>query len=339
VIVVATTARNSRAIPWYLETYGAELRDTLVSVHYEDLLDDPDPVDATYCFADLELLTDDELERAAKVREQLRARGCAVLNDPEHTLRRVDLLRELRRDGTNDFTVYRVVESLDACRYPVFLRAEHDHAGRRSDLLHSRNEVERAREALRAADPELDKDLLVVEFCDTADEHGIYRKYSAFAVGDAIIARHLFFSRDWQVKHADLRDESMIAEEREFVETNPHRDVVRSIFDLAGVGYGRIDYAFHDGRIQVWEINTNPMILIPPTKKGAPPNRGRVHQALRSAARTIAGPVLSHSTRARRARERHLASLAERQPRAAVNHLFADRLAVAWAAIDGPTIG
>jgi hypothetical protein len=337
VIVVATTERNSRPIPWYLESYGAELRDTLVSVHYEELLDDPDPIDATYCFADIELLNDDELERAVKVREQLGARGCTVLNDPETTLRRVDLLHELQRAGTNDFGVYRVGEPLDACRYPVFVRAEHDHAGRRSELLDTRQEVDDALDALRAAAPELD-DLLVVEFCDTADEHGIYRKYSAFAVGDAIIARHLFFSRHWHVKHADLRDDDLMAEEREFVETNPHRDVLRGIFELAGVQYGRIDYAFRDGQIRVWEINTNPMILIPANKKGAPPNRGRVHQTLRSAARTVATPVLSRSQRARSARERHLGALAERQPRAAVNHLFAERLAVAWAAIDRPAI-
>src|SRR5262249_42134063 len=120
VIVVATTERNGHPIPWYLESSGAALRDTLVAAHYEDLLRDPEPVAATYCFADLELLPADELERAAEVREQLVARGCRVLNDPARTLTRYDLLRELRSRGINDFTVYRETEARDGCRFPVF---------------------------------------------------------------------------------------------------------------------------------------------------------------------------------------------------------------------------
>ena len=44
------------------------------------------------------------------------------------------------------------------------------------------------------------------------------------------------------------------------MESNPHEAEVRRIFDLARIEYGRIDYAFRDGRMQVWEINTNPML-------------------------------------------------------------------------------
>jgi hypothetical protein len=33
------------------------------------------------------------------------------------------------------------------------------------------------------------------------------------------------------------------------------------IFDRAGITYGRIDYGLLSGRIQVWEINTNPMVI------------------------------------------------------------------------------
>src|SRR5262249_20061000 len=91
VIVVATTAANDRTIAWYLESYGAPLRDTITPVHYEVLLDDPDPVAATYCFADLELMSADQLERAADLRQRLLARGCRVLNDPARTMRRFEL--------------------------------------------------------------------------------------------------------------------------------------------------------------------------------------------------------------------------------------------------------
>jgi hypothetical protein len=32
-------------------------------------------------------------------------------------------------------------------------------------------------------------------------------------------------------------------------------------FELARIEFGRIDYSMKDGRIQVWEINTNPASL------------------------------------------------------------------------------
>ena len=333
-IVVATTAANDHTIPWYLESYGAPMRDVITPVHYEVLLEEHEPVDATYCFADLELMSSEQLRRAAELRRRLLERGCRVVNDPERTLCRVDLNRALVRAGVNDFTVHREHEALDGCRFPVFLRGEHDHDGRRSELLDDASDVHTAIGKLRAEAPDLD-DLLVVEFCDTADADGVYRKYSAFKVGDAILARHLFFSHDWHVKQVDLDDEARLQEERDFVATNPHEQQLRTIFVLAGVDYGRIDYAFRDGRIQVWEINTNPTILTPArikVRRGV--ERPRIVTATRAAARKVVLPVLQHTGPGRRLRARQLHAHAERQPRAQINHEFADRLAAAWTAID-----
>jgi hypothetical protein len=336
VIVVATTAANDHAIPWYLESYGAPLRDVITPVHYESLLEDHEPVDATYCFADLELMSSDQLRRAADLRERLLARGCRVLNDPQRTLCRVDLNRTLVRAGVNDFTMYREHEPLDGCRFPVFVRGEHDHAGRRSGLLEDPLDVHTAIGKLRAEGPD-PVDLLVVEFCDTADADGVYRKYSAFKVGDAILARHLHFSRDWHVKKADLDHEDMLQEERDFVGTNPHELQLRTIFEVAGVDYGRIDYAFRDGRLQVWEINTNPTILIPPGRKVRRGAQGpRIVSATRAATKNVLRPVVRRTAAGRRLRARQLHAHEERQPRAQINHEFADRLGAAWTAIDRP---
>jgi hypothetical protein len=336
-IVVATTAANDRPIPWYLESYGSPLRDTVTSVHYEALLEDPDPVEATYCFADLELMTDDQLRRAAELRRRLVARGCRALNDPARTLGRVELSRALVDAGVNDFAVYREHESRDRCRFPVFVRAEHDHEGRRSLLLDDEIAVRDTIGKLRADDPELG-DLLVVEFCDTADADGVYRKYSAFKVGDAIIARHLFFSHDWHVKSADLVDAAALQEERDYVAGNPHEQQLRPLFELAGIDYGRIDYGFRDGRIQVWEINTNPTIVIPARLKSRRgPEPWRVLSASVSAMKFVARPVVRHVPPLRRLQARQVNAHAERAPRAQVNHEFADRLASAWTAIDHPT--
>jgi hypothetical protein len=54
-----------------------------------------------------------------------------------------------------------------------------------------------------------------------------------------------------------------LLEERDYVMANPHEAALRTIFAIAKIAYGRIDYGMVDGRPQVWEINTDPH-LIPP---------------------------------------------------------------------------
>ena len=103
--------------------------------------------------------------------------------------------------------------------------------------------------------------LLIEEFCDTRDASGLYRKYSAFAIGERIVPRHVFFSRDWLLKAPQLVAQELVAEELAYVRDNPHEAALREIFALARITYGRIDYALKDGRVQVWEINTNPQLL------------------------------------------------------------------------------
>ncbi len=52
----------------------------------------------------------------------------------------------------------------------------------------------------------------------------------------------------------------MIEEEFSYIQNNPHQKELRDIFDIANIEYGRIDYGFNDGKLQVWEINTLPVI-------------------------------------------------------------------------------
>ena len=104
------------------------------------------------------------------------------------------------------------------------------------------------------------EDKIIVEFCDTADSAGIYRKYSAFNIDGTIIPRHVCSSRDWQVKYPDLSSPELIQEELDFISHNGHQAELKRIFALAGIRYGRIDYGMRNGSIQVWEINTNPRI-------------------------------------------------------------------------------
>jgi len=63
------------------------------------------------------------------------------------------------------------------------------------------------------------------------------------------------------VKGANLLDPHLLAEESRYLQENPHEELLRGLFDRANVDWGRIDYSFRGDRIQVWEINTNPMIV------------------------------------------------------------------------------
>ena len=99
-----------------------------------------------------------------------------------------------------------------------------------------------------------------MEYRDTADSDGVYRKYGAFVIGGEIIPSHLKFSREWHIKSSDLYTEALQAEELAYVTDNPFRDQLAPIATMARIDYGRFDYTVVDGRVVVWEINNNPQI-------------------------------------------------------------------------------
>lgn len=107
-----------------------------------------------------------------------------------------------------------------------------------------------------------DDDWIVAEYSAESEADGHFRKYGAYRIGDTVFAQHCFISPSWFVKHppAGMNDSHRL-EHREYVRQNPHADWVLQMFDLAGIAYGRIDYGRIAGRLQVFEINTNPMVL------------------------------------------------------------------------------
>jgi hypothetical protein len=108
--------------------------------------------------------------------------------------------------------------------------------------------------------------LMVVEQVDVRDDDGLNRKYAAMKVGDRLIPRHVLFSKKWVTKTPDVVTPELAAEEQRFIDDFPHADEVREIFRSAGIDYGRIDYGFSNGRLQVWEINSNPLIVPRPRR-------------------------------------------------------------------------
>ena len=183
-----------------------------------------------------------------------------ILNDPARVLKRFELHDALWRAGRNAYRSFRASGDWSAARYPVFVRAADDHQGAFSPLLHSPAEVDPWIGRAAALGRNVDQ-LLVIEFCDTADADGFYRKYAAFNVGGRIVARNLAYGSSWMLKFGG--SDFALASAREelaYVHENPHADQLREIFAIANIDYGRIDYSMRDGRVQTWEININPTV-------------------------------------------------------------------------------
>src|SRR5947208_5259230 len=269
------TERLGFRMDWFLSAEPS-LAERLVILPYEKAETQASLEPGTYIFSDLEWLSPEWLQRAIRLWERLSElkRGVTLLNNPARTLRRYELLRALHAQGINRFNVFRATALLESAhapplRFPVFLRSERGHTGNLSGLLYSWKEIR------MAVSKELDDgnywcstdDLLVVEWCDTSDAAGVFRKYSAFVIGETIVPRHLVCSRDWLVTDFALHDPELLWEARAYVAENPHAAFLQRIARQAGVEYGRFDYAFADGQPQIWEINLNPTVIAPaPTR-------------------------------------------------------------------------
>jgi hypothetical protein len=261
VIQFAVTAAQEHSIRAYLDRRGKALADRIEILRYEDLPFRTRFERGTYVLSALEYLSPPMLSLVMAIHARLvEVGGFRFLNHPARTLRRFDLLRELARKGHNPFHAARAGGDLSGLRYPVFLRADRSHDGAVSPLLRSPREVDAAIGRALVAGRRIE-DLLVVEFCDTADARGYYRKYGAFIVGDSIIPRRLDHGRAWMLKREGSEFSAAHGlEELEYVRANPHAEALREIVDIAAVGYGCIDYAVKDGRIVVWEINLAPTL-------------------------------------------------------------------------------
>ncbi len=217
-----------------------------------------------HVFADLERLLRPELAMVRRLHHRLAAQpdSYVTLNDPVAWRDRLGLLDELARLGINDFRAYRLRDLDTELRFPAFLRWANEHSGNLGDLVRSDAELrERVIERVSRRRRMFDRHLLVVEQSNARSADGLVRKYSAIKIGDHLIPRHVLFSRRWMVKKPKIVTPATAEEEREFVETFPHEKQLREIYAIAGLDYGRIDYGFSNGRLQVWEINTNPVIV------------------------------------------------------------------------------
>ncbi len=228
-------------------------------MHYDALLRARWLRRGAYIFTDLDRLSRWDLELAAELYLQLQRAGLPVWNNPATAKTRYSLLRCLHAAGLNDFNVHRADELSASVRYPVFVRKNHGHGAPLSDLLPSRTELDRALAAAIAKGTPAEH-LLVIEFAAEPVRPGVYRKLAAFRIGDAIVPSISVHDDVWLVKMGRKFDnlEDLYREEQALLETNPFAGQLRQVFELAGIEYGRADFGFYRGRLQIYEINTNP---------------------------------------------------------------------------------
>jgi hypothetical protein len=247
----------------FADSWAPELRTHIRTLPYENI-EFRRPLPGSLCiFMDFERLLPLEMALARRLASALRAfpKKYTVLNEPARYLGRLRLLEVLHQRGINEFRACQPGTLADDLKYPVFLRSEIDHEGPATALLHSAGELQQALARKEFQDLGLRPHLMVTEFCDCTEADGLFRKYSVMNIGGTLIPRHVLFSRNWVTKRPDFVDAGTVAEEAKFIGNFPHATQVAEIFKLAAVEYGRMDYGLHNGRVQVWEINTNPTVV------------------------------------------------------------------------------
>ena len=220
---------------------------------------------ATYVFTDVDRLPALAVYKAAIEYRALKDRGFTVLNDPARVRSRFGLLRALNRAGINQFDAYRVEDLEEPRRWPVFLRVEGTHTAPVSDLLNTRAELDAAVE--RNLDEGIPHSkLLIIEYAAEPVRPGLFRKLSAFRVGDRVLGYTCVHDDQWLVKYGKpaIATPELYEEEYRFVAESPFAETLRAVFDLAGIEYGRVDFGLVDGRPQIYEINTNPDLKLDP---------------------------------------------------------------------------
>ena len=216
---------------------------------------------AVYIFTDLDRLNFWDLELAARHYRNIRKAGAPALNDPARFKPRFDLLNDLFESGVNSFRVWRPRSSHLVDRFPVFLRTERAHRGPLGDLLHTPEELATALAAADAAGFPY-TDLMIVEYRAAPLRDGLYRKLAIQRIGERMVQWPSVHEGGWKAKSGTLgvAGQELYDEEFHSIRDGAYAQSARPAFDVAEIEYGRADFTTVDGRLEIYEINTNPTI-------------------------------------------------------------------------------
>jgi hypothetical protein len=249
-------------------SWAKHLKQRVISVPYSQI-DPREPMPAgVHIFTDFERLRPGETRYVQALVDRMAQHpgSYTVLNNPAAWSGRLGLNQALSAEGINDYRAFAADEVPDDLSFPAFVRFANQHTGSLADPVHSFDEINRlVRQHTSGRKRRLRKDLLVVEQLNAQGPDGIYRKYGALKIGDRLFPRHICFSHNWVTKDPTLIAPHLLAEEQAYLDSFEHHNFdhaeqLNQAFKLAGLDYGRIDYGFVNGRLQVWEINTNPIV-------------------------------------------------------------------------------
>lgn len=266
-IILLTTSDNADTWRFFLAGWGKDIAGDIRRMTYQEALS-TDPGDlprGAWLFTDFDIFERRPVMRMARMWQALSDRGDRLLNHPTRSMRRFQLLRTLKHLGINEHDVHRADDPRRPRRFPVFVRNAASHSGPLTRLIPDAATLDRFIGHFLDAGWPLES-LLVIEHLDTREASGACRTYAAMRVGDRIIPDHLWFSDAWMIKARDAWQlagsrvdvEALRRQEQAYLAENPHAEQLMRIFELARIEYGRIDYGMKDGRIEVWEINSNP---------------------------------------------------------------------------------
>lgn len=252
-------------------------------ITYEDLFHRRRAPRGHYIFTDFDRLTAYEIHCAAAMAKALQAADPAIriYNHPTRVLERFPLLQKLRAEGLNSFGATRIDDGTRPTVWPVFIRCEDDCKRPDTGLLHNDAEFDAALADMAAKGVPL-KRRIAVEYRAEVSSDGYFRKFGAVRIGGQVFLQHILRNSDWYVKHGMVaRDE---AADRDFITLfdnfGEHAAHLDKVFALAGIDFGRVDYAIVNGRFEVYEINTNPTI----SGSGLPqPGKKRIRRPERAA--------------------------------------------------------
>lgn len=223
-----------------------------------------------WILADLERYGPGERTFLAAVADHLEGAGQPVLNHPRRALTRHDLLTTLHDHGINPFRSHRRSTVPSDVRWPVILRSEREHRPLTLELLDDLEAVDR----VIAAEGVPGDEHLLIEFEDTRDHEGRFEKRGSLRVGSQLLAATLTISEHWHVKYVEPTKPDERDRQLAYIEDNGDAETLLPVFGLAGIEYGRVDYSpGRDGRPVIWEINTNPALVMPRPGAAVLPHR------------------------------------------------------------------
>ena len=199
------------------------------------------------------------IQAAEEIEEQAKALGVPVVNSVRNAhAPHSYFLQTWRAHGVKCAKCqhFQHFEEIDLA-YPIIIRRDGVHQGKDMFWVDNPHKAKQLIEE-RQQDQTQENFDLAIEFMDTQDANGHYRKYRSFMIGNQIIPRHLHISHHWLVN----LENSVISEEakREAQAFFHYGDDTPSKLLAAGRASGHeiiaLDYSIdRDGNHVFWEVN------------------------------------------------------------------------------------